>query len=454
MKQRKAERTTPLDRHLPTPQGTPLWGNWQQYIRNPLELLQNSTRIYGDIFRLRFAFLSSYLFMHPDASHEILARQAQGFEKDPITQRSLGRIIHKGLTVNEGEPWKRQRRLMQPAFHVSRINSYVQMMVQYTEQMLARWRDGELFDINQELIALTLRIVAQALFGIDVMESAGQVSKSMAFLEESFTRESLSVPIPYWLPTPHNLAVNRVLQGLNSLVGRIIDEHQAMGKDTGDLLSMLLFAQDEDGSQMSDQQVHDEVLTLLLGGHETTANALVWACYLLSQHPDVVQKLHDEVDTVLGQRAPTLEDLQRLHYVDMVIKETLRVYPPAWILGRQARQDVVVAGYRISKGSMVFVSPYVQHHDPRWFEEPEAFRPERFSEENEKDIRAHAYIPFGAGPRVCIGSRFTLMEQKVILTLLAQKCKLTLAPDQKGEMEPLITIRPKGGMRMLISRYE
>jgi cytochrome P450 len=324
--------------------------------------------------------------------------------------------------------------------------------VQYTEEMLAGWREGEVFDINQELIALTLRIVAQALFGTDVMEATSQVSKSMAFLEESFTKESSSLPVPYWLPTPHNLAVNRVLHALDTLVKSIIAEHRSTGKDTGDLLSMLLLAQDEDGSQMSDQQLHDEVLTLLLAGHETTANALVWACYLLSQHPEVAQKLHDEVDTVLGQRAPTLEDLPRLQYVDMVIKETLRIYPPAWILGRQAVQDVELGGYEIQKGSMAFVSPYIQHHDPRWFEQPEEFRPERFSEENEKKIRAHAYIPFGAGPRVCIGSRFTLTEQKVVLTLLAQKCKLVLAPDQKVEMEPLITIRPKGGMRMIITK--
>jgi len=392
------------------------------------------------------------MFMHPDVSHEILAKQAQAFGKDPITRRSLGRIIHQGLTVDEGESWKRQRRLMQPAFHVSRINTYVQMMVQFTEQMLTGWREGEVFDINQELIALTLRIVAQALFGTDVMESTSQVSKSMAFLEESFTKESSSLPVPYWLPTAHNLAVNRVLQGLDTLVWRIIAEHRTEGKDTGDLLSMLLLAQDEDGSQMSDQQLHDEVLTLLLAGHETTANALVWACYLLSQHPEVAEKLRDEVDTVLGQRAPRLEDLPRLPYVDMVIKETLRIYPPAWILGRQAMQDVELGGYPVRKGTMVFVSPYIQHHDPRWFEQPEEFRPERFSEENEKKIRAHAYIPFGAGPRVCIGSRFTLTEQKVVLTLLAQKCKLALAPDQKVEMEPLITIRPKGGMRMVISK--
>jgi cytochrome P450 len=297
--------------------------------------------------------------------------------------------------------------------------------------MLASWREDEIVDINQELIALTLRIVAQALFGTDVMELASQVSKSMVFLEESFTKESLSLPIPYWLPTPHNLAVNRVLQSLDILVRRIIAEHRSTGKDTGDLLSTLLLAQDEDGSQMNDQQLHDEVLTLLLGGHETTANALVWACYLLSQHPEVAQKLRDEVDTVLGQRAPTLEDFPRLQYVDMVIKETLRVYPPAWILGRQAMQDVELGGYHVRKGTMVFVSPYIQHHDPRWFEEPEEFHPERFSEENEKKIRAHAYIPFGAGPRACIGSRFTLTEQKVVLTLLAQNANSPCHPTKK-----------------------
>jgi cytochrome P450 len=442
----------PTHHHPPTPKGNPFLGNWQQYTRNPLEFLQDSMRTYGDVFRVRFAYLYSYMFMHPDVSHEILAKQAQAFEKDPITRRSLGRIIHQGLTVDEGESWQRQRRLMQPAFHVSRINSYVQMMVQYTEQMLASWREGEIFDVNQELIALTLRIVAQALFGTDVMEATSQVSKSMAFLEESFTKESSSLPVPYWLPTPHNLAVNRILQGLDILVWHIIAEHRSAGKDTGDLLSMLLLAQDEDGSQMSDQQLHDEVLTLLLAGHETTANALVWACYLLAQHPEVAEKLREEVDSVLGKRAPTLEDLPRLQYVDMVIKETLRFYPPAWILGRQAMQDVELGGYQIRRGTMIFVSPYIQHHDSRWFEQPEEFLPERFSEENEKKIRAHAYIPFGAGPRACIGSRFTLTEQKVVLTLLAQKCKLTLASDQKVEMEPLITIRPKGGMRMIVTK--
>src|SRR5215831_16990168 len=217
----------PIHLNPPTPKGNPLWGNWQQYTRNPLEFLQDSACTYGDVFRVRFAYVYSCMFMHPDVSHEILAKQAQAFEKDPVTRRSLGRIIHQGLTVDEGESWKRQRRLMQPAFHVSRINSYVQMMVQFTEQMLAGWREGEIFDSNQELIALTLRIVAQALFGTDVMESTSQVSKSMAFLEESFIKESSSLPIPYWLPTPHNLAVNRVLQGLDILVRRIIAEHRS-----------------------------------------------------------------------------------------------------------------------------------------------------------------------------------------------------------------------------------
>jgi cytochrome P450 len=295
-----------------------------------------------------------------------------------------------------------------------------------------------------------LSIVARTLFNSDVSDHTSSIGEAMRVVQENATRASRQpVQLPTWVPTRRNRRGARARLALNEIIMRVIGERRASGQDMGDLLSMLLLAMDEDdGGQMTDKQVRDEAMTLFLAGHDTTANALTWTWYLLSQNPEAEARLHAELDSVLGGRVPTLDDLPKLRYTVMVVKESMRIYSPAWITSREAIDDVTINGYPIKKGSLVFVSPDLTHHDPHLFPEPEKFIPERFSEENEKKLPRYAYFPFGGGPRICIGQQFAMMEAALLLATIAQRYRLSLVPGHPVEMEPLITLRTRYGLRM------
>ena len=319
-------------------------------------------------------------------------------------------FLGEGLLTNEGSGWLRQRRLCQPAFHRERMASYGHTMSAFTEEMLATWKDGEVRDIHQEMMQLTMRIVAKVLFGVEVKEDTERVAAALnALMRHTSGGRMILPPVVRHVPIPAMIRVKRAVRELDEIVNRIIRERRASGQDTGDLLSMLMAARDEDGSGMTDRQLRDEILTFLLAGHETTAVSLSWTWYLLSQHPEVEEKLRQELSHVLGGRTPQLEDLPRLPYTDKVVKESMRLYPPAWSLARTVK-ELELAGYRIPVGSNVVMSPWIMHRDPRFFEQPEQFNPDRWTAEATQRLPRFAYFPFGGGPRLCIGASFAMME--------------------------------------------
>jgi cytochrome P450 len=393
-----------------------------------------------------------------------LVTKADSFPKAERDITILSKFLGNGLLTSEGDFHKKQRKLAQPVFHRQRIQSYAETMVAYTNQVVGNWRDGESHQICDEMMSLTMFIVAKTLFDADMDDMAGEVETIGQAIEDlqaiSNAEYRTFIILPEWVPTRNNRLRKKGRAVMYGIIDRLIAERRATAvngriADTGDLLSMLLLAQDEDGRTMSDNQVRDELVTLFAAGHETTSNALAWSWYLLSQHPDVEARLHQEVDEVLNGRLPTLQDLPQLPYTEMVLKEAMRLYPPAWTLNtRQAVEDTAVGDYLIPKDRLIFVSPYVMHRRPEFFPDPERFDPERFTPENEKELPRYAYVPFGAGPRVCIGNSFAMMEAHLILATIAQRFRLALDPNQEIELNPLITLSPKYGLKMRVIKRE
>jgi cytochrome P450 len=385
-----------------------------------------------------------------DHVEHVLVKNNRNFMKGRYFRQELS-FLGRGLLTSEGEFWRRQRRLSQPAFHRKRINAYGEVVVSYAERMLKRWREEETRDVHQEMMRLLLEVVAKVLFDAEI-DRAEEVGKALGRVAKRFDEQGSAKLLRLLLgplPTPTDLRFRRAVEQLDELIYAIIDECRTCAKDTGDLLSMLLCARDEEGERMSDKQLRDEAMTILLAGHETNALALSWSWYLLSQHPEVEAKLLDELREVLGDRAPTVEDLPRLRYTQMVLKESMRLYPPAWILGRRALEDYEVGGYSIPRDSLVILSPYVMHRDPRFFPDPERFDPERFTPEARAARPQFSYFPFGGGPRRCVGEGFAWMEAVLMLAALARRWRLRLAPGADVRTEPRITLRPgKGGLPM------
>ncbi len=363
--------------------------------------------------------------------------------------------IGEGLLTSEGEFHLRQRRLAQPAFHRQRIANYATTMTDYAQRTGERWQDGATLDISQEMMRLTLAIVGKTLFDADVEKEAEEIGEALTTSMELFDRFTL--PFNALLEKiPFSPSVKRFEQAkarLDATIYRLIAEHRANG-DSGDLLSMLILAQDTegDGGRMSDLQLRDEAMTIFLAGHETTANALTWTWYLLSQHPEVEKKMQAEIDTVLAGRAANAEDWPKLRYTEMVLAEAMRMYPPAWIMGRRALHDYQIGEYFVPANSIILASPYIMHHDPRYYPDPDRFDPQRWTAEARESRPKFAYFPFGAGPRICIGEQFAWMEGVLLLATLAQKWQLRLVPGHPVEMQPLVTLRTKHGMRMTLHK--
>ena len=417
----------------------------------PLEYFTKLAREYGDVAGIRILNFKTIFINHPDTIEEALVTNARKYTKGRVL-RANRHVFGEGLLTSEGEFWLRQRRLVQPAFHRARIASYAAAMVEYTQRMLEGWRDGEERDAHQEMMRLTLQIVGKTLFDADVERDAQEVRKSLELLLEIGANFRRTIFVPHWLPTPTNLRVKREVAQIEKILYRIIAERRASDRDAGDLLSMLLSAQDEDGSRMTDRQLRDETITLFLAGHETTASTLSWTWWLLAQNPAAEAKLHSELDAVLGGRGPALDDLPKLCYTGHVVTESLRLYPPAWGLARLAVEDHRIAGYPVTKGMGVAMAQWVVHRDPRWYDAPEEFRPERWEGDLLKRLPKFAYFPFGGGPRQCIGNAFALMEASLILATIAQKFRLRLVTDHMVEPLASITLRPRHGVRVMLDR--
>jgi cytochrome P450 len=392
------------------------------------------------------------LVFHPEAIEELLVARNRDFIKSPGV-RLLRPLLGDGLLLSEGDTWLRQRRLIQPAFHRQRVAGYGDVMSAFAERHVAGWTAGTTIDVHAEMMALTQAIVGKTLFDADVSGDAQDATQAAKVLAQDFGVRLRSFRLlPFWFPTPRNLRSRRAVARLDRVVHRIIGERLAGHEDRGDLLSMLVQTQDaDDGTRMTARQVRDEVMTIYMAGHETTAVALSWAWYLLAQHPDADARLADEVSDVLGGRRPVVADLPRLKYAEMVMMESMRLYPPAYGLGRQATVPSEIAGHRVARGDIFIAPTWVVHRDRRWFDESEAFRPERWAKDLAQRLPRFAYFPFGGGPRQCIGNGFALMEGILILATIAQRFRLSLVPGQRITPTPYVTLRPEPGIRVRLA---
>jgi cytochrome P450 len=413
-------------------------------------------RRYGDIVLSHFGPFPVYFLNSPTLNHQVLVEDADKYYKSAVTKAVLAPAIGTGIFTSDGDFWRRQRKLMQPAFHTKRIGAYADAMTRLTDTMLAAWRDGQTLMLDEQMAHLTMAIISKILFDAEMAQDLDAIGKSITtILKRSDERFNQVPTIPYWLPTKANRELREGVATLDALIQRFIDERRRAGyEDKGDLLSMLLEAQDDDGTGMTDKQLRDEAMTVFGAGHETTAVTLTWAFYLLAQHPDVEARLHEELAQVLGGRTPTLADLPNLKYTEMVIKEAMRLFPPAWGTSREPITDVTIGGYPVKKGSTVFINIYGMHRDERYFADAEAFDPLRWLPEREAEIPKHAYIPFGGGPRVCIGNALAMMEAKLVLATIAQRFTMDVAAGHPVVPQRMFTLRPKHGMKMVLRERE
>jgi cytochrome P450 len=419
--------------------------------RDPIGLLSTAAT-FGDVSYLKLPRFPAYLLNHPDLVHDVLVTGSQKFMKGP-TMQAAKLVLGESLLTSEGDHHRRQRRMIQPIFHHDRIEGFADAMVERAARASERWRAGEIIDVHREMAGLTLDVVVATLFGtnIDAQETRS-VGEALALQLSMFGRVfSPLFRLSMRLPLPSNRRFERSKAALDAVIDRMIARRRSTGTAGRDVLSLLIRAQ-EDGTGMSDAQVRDEAMTLFLAGHETTSNALTWTWYLLSQHADVEAKLHAELDEVLGGRPPTVEDIPRLRFAEMVLTESMRILPPAWAIGRRALVDHQAGSYVVPAGSVVIVSPYLLHHDPRWYEDPEAFVPERWRDEERTRRPRNAYLPFGAGPRMCVGEHFARLEGVLVLATIARRWRLDLVPGHRVELQPAVTLRPRHGMAMTAER--
>ncbi|MEO6726523.1 MAG: cytochrome P450 [Blastocatellia bacterium] len=422
--------------------------------RNPIQFLTKVAEQYGDIAFFKLGPQPVVLLNHPDHIRDVLITHNKNFMKGEGLQRAK-RLLGEGLLTSEGEFHLRQRRMAQPAFHRQRVAGYATTMVEYAVRTRESWQSGEERDVSREMMRMTLGIAGKTLFDADVETEADEIGNALSQAMEVFNY--LTLPFSQLLERLPIPAMKRFRQGrerLDLTIYRMIAERRASGEDRGDLLSMLMQARDVegDGSGMTDAQLRDEVMTIFLAGHETTATALTWTWYLLSQHPDIEARFHAEVDQVLNGNLPTVEDYPRLRYTEMIFAESMRLYPPAWIIGRRALGDYRLGDYQIPARAIILMSQYVMHHNSKYFPSPERFDPERWTPEAREARPKFSYFPFGGGPRLCIGESFAWMEGVLVLATLAQQWRLRLVPGHPIEMQPLVTLRPKHGMRMVIEQ--
>jgi cytochrome P450 len=423
------------------PKGALVSGNMREYGADPVSAMLRWRDEHGDLVPIRFGPFRARMAYGPAEIEEVLVDRSADYRKSFGT-RMLIPLLGNGLLTAEGDEWLRHRRLASPAFHRERVAGYGRTMAGYADDSVETWRDGDAIDLQDAMTTLTLRIVARTLFDADVSPRIEEVARVGAEVQDFYYGRfaSLRFLIPTWLPTPGNRGLARAIRYLDEVVYDIIRERRP-GEDRGDLLSLLLLARDEHGVGMSERQVRDEAMTLLMAGHETTALALTWAFMLLDRNPEARERLEAELHSTLGDRPPTPEDVQALPYTQAVVNETLRLYPPAYITGREAVRDTRIGDVPIPKGHIILISMYATHRDPRFFPEPEAFRPERWLDGLEKRLPRGAFLPFGMGSRKCIGSSFAMMESMLLLTTVARKRRFDLAP---GDIppHPAITLRP------------
>lgn len=440
---------------LPLPPGPKEWLSLRptlEFARDWMGYCERCVRQYGDVVYFRFLNVAVCLVSHPDGIEYVLVKNQANFLKSR-DYRALRPMLGNGLLTSEGDFWQAQRKLIQPAFRHENIASYAQTMLDSASAMIAGWRDGETRDIHADMMSLTLEIVAKCLFGSDVSGAAAGVGKALAVAMEMFIPQAhIAFVWPERIPLLQTPRLRRANQHIKDVVCAIVRERRVSPRSSNDLLQTLIDAQDEHGSRMTDDQLRDEIMTLFLAGHDTTANALSWTWYLLAQNPTVEEKLYAELRSVLGGRPLSPADLPRLPYAEMVIKESMRIYPPAWGFGRRPVRDFELEGYRIPAGTNVFISQWITQRDPRFFPNPERFDPERWRDDPIRRglLPRFAYFPFGGGPRVCVGAGFAMMEATLLLAAVAQRFRISLVPHHAVEILPSVTLRPKHGIKVVL----
>lgn len=448
---------------IPGPKGPPFIGQARELIADPPRYISHLADEYGPMTRFGFFGTTFYLVADPDLIREVLVTQAANFPKDDRDVELLSRMIGHGLVTANGEEHKRLRRLTQPAFHTSRVDAYAGTMVAYTEAMLDEWRDGQELDMAEAMRELTMYVVARTLFGADRAAmraddgATGRIGEAIHTLQDIANQEfTAPLVLPTWLPTGMNRRRRAARAVLYDTIDRLVAKRRASGAaDTGDLLSMLLLARDEHGDALSDAEVRDQLVTLFVAGHETTSNALAWTWFLLAQHPAEEARLHAEIDAALPDGPPTTAYLPRLPLALRVLKESMRLYPPAWVLNtRRAAADTTLGPYAIRRGDLLWVSPFVMHRRPAWFPDPERFDPDRWTPERERALPKYAYLPFGGGPRVCIGNGFAMMEAHLIVATVARRFRPRLLPGVVESLNAQVTLSNVGGMPMRLERRQ
>lgn len=435
-------------RRPPGPRGQLLLGNLREFAADTLGFATRLAREHGGVARFRLVNREAWLLSAPEAVHRVLVENQRNYVKHTFFWRKVDGIFGEGLLTNEGEDWRSQRRLVQPAFHHDRIAEYARVMADYAIDRVAGWKDGEERDLRHEMTSITFRIVSKTLFDSEVAGDVAEIGAAFdTGIEEIARRIRRPVLLPDWVPTKGNRRYRRAVDRMDRLVYRIIAEHRDE-RDRGDLLSALMQARDEEGRPMSEKQLRDETITMLLAGHETTALALTWTWYLVSQHREVAERLEAEADA-LGSGRPEIEDLPQLPFTERVVKESMRLYPPAYSFGREALEDDEILDWPVAAGTTLFVFPWVLHRDARFYPDPLAFDPDRWTADFERILPRLAYLPFGAGPRMCIGREFARMELVLIVAAIAQRFRIDWGPEPPIPMAS-ITLRPTGGLRAVV----
>ena len=421
-----------------------------QYSQDPLAFMTRCAHEYEEIVPIQMGDDLFCLLTNPEHITQILTDRLLFIKAQDL--QMLRGLLGNGLLTSEGSFWQRQRRLAQPVFHKKRINIYGETMVEYTQHAMNRWKVGDTFDVHDEMMQITLNIVMKTIFNQDISDAeAGKVAQVLETAMNWFVDKSASLLAGD--ETEADQRYQDAITRLDEIIYAMIDHRRATEETGDDLLGMLMQVEDaDDGSRMTNQQLRDEVSTLMLAGHETTANTLSWTWMLLGEHPNVRERLSQELTSVLQGNAPTVEDLKRLPYTTMIIQEAMRLYPPVTDLSREATEDCEIGGYLIEKGTTLIFSQWVMHHDSRYFDSPEVFDPERWANGFEKSLPRGVYFPFSDGPRICIGKSFAMMEAVLLLATIAQSFQLELVPNQTIEKQASITLRPKSGIQVTLKR--
>jgi cytochrome P450 len=435
----------------PGPRGGLVMGNLKEYKRDPIGMLLRLRLEYGDIVRNRLGPFVTHALAHPDHIKYVLQTNASNYVRGRFYER-FKLFFGYGLLTTDGDFWLRHRHIAQPLFHKRQVDTLSEMITAPVSEMLERWygyaEARQPIDVVPEMMRLSLRVLGKAIFNLDIARHADKVGPAVRLgLEAMMPQGNLNDFIPFWVPTPLNWRIRRARRVLHDIIDQVIEDHRTGRSEGGDLISLLLSAKDpETGAALHQQEVRDEVMTVFLAGHETTGSGLAWCLYALSKHPDVMRRLRAELGQVLGERAPGAADVQRLPYLSMVVDESLRMYPPIWGYTRDAIEDDEVGGYRIPAGSSIFVSPYVTHRHPEFWENPEAFDPERFAAENAGARPRFAYFPFGGGPRQCIGIHMAKLQMQLAIGAIVQRFDLHAVPGHTVKYGALVSLRPANGI--------